>query len=165
MPRILSLVVALALSVTLLGLQSPAYARLVRIPAPTDLSPTESLREFRAETMQAINVQRRLGNRDKVRRYDTCLTGMAQRWADSLAASGDFFHRDQRTVLRRCDLRWTGEILVKGGGLLPRSAVGAWMDSRGHREILMHRRSRVVGVGVAVADDGTRYVAVNFGQR
>lgn len=73
--------------------------------------------------------QRRLGNRDKIRRCDTCLTAMAQRWADRLAESGDFFHRNQRTVLRRCNLRWTGEILVRAGGLLPRGAVDAWMDS------------------------------------
>lgn len=29
----------------------------------------------------------------------------------------------------------------------------------------MHGRARMVGVGVAVGDDGRRYVAVNFGQR
>jgi uncharacterized protein YkwD len=157
--------VALVLSVSLLGLADTAHAGLVRIPPPTDVSPTQSLREFRAETMHAINLERRRGRRDGIRRYDTCLTRLAQRWATSLAASGGLFHRDQGTVLRRCDLEWTGEILVRGGGMLPRTAVGAWMDSPGHREILMHRRSRVVGVGVAVADDGQRIVVVNFGQR
>ena len=61
--------------------------------------------------------------RMNTRLFRNCLDGLSERWAQHLATSGDFVHRNQRRILRRCNLNWTGENLIKGTAFTPAAAV------------------------------------------
>lgn len=65
---------------------------------------------------------------------------------------------------------WTvGETLAAApagtGFATPKVIVSLWMDSPGHREVLLTARFRDAGVGIRTAADGTRYFTVDFGRR
>ena len=79
-----------------------------------------------------------------------------------LAETGEFVHRNQRKILRRCDLTWVGETLVRGSLLTPASAVKAWMHSPEHRAVIMKPRANRAGVGVRLGG-GQVYAVLNFG--
>ena len=62
------------------------------------------------------------------------------------------------TVLDEQGIRrkWSGENLHCGTST-PESAMQAWMDSDGHRAIILNEKSTAMGVGVYQAQDGTIY--------
>ena len=47
----------------------------------------------------------------------------------------------------------------------PAAIVALWMQSAGHREVLLTASLRDIGVGVVVGDDGMRYFTVDLGRR
>jgi uncharacterized protein YkwD len=98
-----------------------------------------------------------------VRSFDPCIDRFAERWARHLAATGDFEHRDQRRILRRCDLTWAGENLIRGSVLTPAATVRAWLRSPGHRAVLMKPRANRAGIGVRVDGRGRIVGVLNFG--
>ena len=127
--------------------------------------PQRDLDQFEARILIRVNRARARHNLPKVRVFQTCVDTYAERWSQKLKRSGDLVHRDLGSVLNGCDLNWVGENLVSGTGLRPWRAVRAWLDSPGHRAVLLKRRAVWAGVGVRVGNDGRTYAVLNFGDR
>lgn len=156
-----SLLIAAALLLTV-----PATAQAATWPVPTrDVSQTDAtsvslgLEEFETAVMVSINEARVANGRKPIALFDSCTDRLAERWGTRIARTGVFAHRDQNQVIRRCDTSWAGETLVRGAQLSPQSMVDLWMNSAGHREILLSTRARHAGVAV-VPDPQGRLVGV-----
>ena len=129
------------------------------VPTVSSGAPAASLDEFEDQLMVKVNEVRAANGRKPIRVYDTCVDNLAELWGTHLAATGLFEHRDQTQVLRQCGVTWAGENLVRGTDLTPDVMVQAWLDSPGHRVILLHRKARRAGVSVT-ADTQGRMVGV-----
>lgn len=139
---------------------SPVSAKLWEVPAPdTSLDPLANLLEHETRVVHLVNKKRKAHDLEPVRWFNGCLDRLSERWAAHLAETGDLVHRNQRKVLRRCDLTWAGENLVRGTLLTPAAAVKAWMASEPHRAVLLKPRAKWAGMGVKIDDQG-RYVGV-----
>jgi uncharacterized protein YkwD len=142
---------------------SPAAASTWAVPAPDlSLDPLLNLDEFENRLVVRINKARKHAGLKPVRFFDGCTDHFSERWAVHLAETGDFVHRNQRKILRRCDLTWVGEALVRGTGLTPGGAVKAWLHSPEHRAVLMKSRANRAGVGVRIDGQGRVVGVLNF---
>lgn len=143
---------------------SPASAKIWKVPeSDLSLDPLVKLTEYETRVVNLVNKKRVAHDLKPVRYFQSCLDGMAERWARHLADIGELVHRDQRRVLRRCDLTWAGETLVRGTALSPAGAVKAWMASKPHRAVLMKARANRAGVGVKLDNQGRIVGVLNFG--
>jgi uncharacterized protein YkwD len=139
---------------------SPAGAKLWEVPEPDlSLDPLVKLVEHENRVVHLVNKKRKAHDLAPVKWFNSCLDRLSERWAAHIAETGELVHRNQRKVLRRCDLTWAGENLVRGSALTPAAAVKAWMESDGHRAVLLKSRARWAGMGVKIDDEG-RYVGV-----
>lgn len=94
-------------------------------------------------------------------RFAQCADGTAERWSRFLAANNVFYHQSMTTVLNACDASYAGETLGRGP-MTPRGLVRMWMNSSGHRAILLSRKARRIGVGATPDASGNWVVAANF---
>jgi len=158
-------ILSLALVSGAVGLLAmPAQAKTWLAPAPDpDANPQKDRNEFENRILVEINKARENAGLKKVRLFESCVDNKSERWARKIKLSGDFVHRDQMKVINDCDLQWTGEVLVRGSGLTPQSAVSAWLNSPSHRDVIMKERARWAGVGVRLDSDGRFVGVVNFG--
>ena len=165
LPRVASLLATLAvlLAGLLTATTAPASAKIWKVPAPNvSLDPLTHLTEFENRIVVQINKRRKKAGLKPVRYFDSCVDGFSERWARHLAETGELVHRNQRRILRRCDLTWVGETLVRGTALTPASTVKAWMHSPDHRAVIMKPRANRAGVGVRLGG-GQIYAVLNFG--
>jgi uncharacterized protein YkwD len=126
------------------------------------LRATLDLDLYESRVLHVINQRRSDHGRRPVRRLDSCVDRLSERWAAHLAATGDFAHRDQRVVLNRCDMHWAGEDLARGTAMRPAGAVRAWMHSSEHRAVLLKRRADRAGIGVRLDDQGRVVLVLNL---
>lgn len=96
-----------------------------------------------------------------VLRLARCTDRVATRWTQHLAATGRFYHQSMYAVLRRCNARYAGETLGKGG-MTPQRLVQMWMQSPPHRAVLTNRKSRHIGVAARPDASGQWVVTANF---
>jgi uncharacterized protein YkwD len=94
-------------------------------------------------------------------RIASCTDDVAERWSAHLAKTGGFYHQSMYDVLDRCDARYAGETLGRGG-MTPRHLVQLWMESPAHRAVLLSDKSRRIGVGAERDAVGRWVVAANF---
>lgn len=161
---LVALVATLATTTGAVALAVPAQAGTWAAPkVDPDVDPDDDLDEFENRVLDRINQRRARHGLRRVRVFQSCVDRTSERWAGRLSRTGDFMHRDQRTVLRRCDLSWTGETLVRGAGLTPGVAVRSWMASPSHRAVIMKRRARWAGIGTRVDGEGRVVTVLNFG--
>jgi uncharacterized protein YkwD len=93
---------------------------------------------------------------------NSCLTDMAQRHAERIAAAQTLQHQDLNSVMRACGMNAAAEnVAMNYDG--PSSMVGQWLDSPGHRANLLSSRYSLIGVGTAQARDGSWYGVQVFG--
>jgi uncharacterized protein YkwD len=156
------LVIALSTALLLLGVTGTAQAATWDVPTSRTDAPAADLDEFEDQLMVEINQARRHHDRSRIRVYDTCADRMAESWGSHLASTGRFEHRDQNKVLRRCDVSWAGENLIRGAGLTPEVMVKAWLDSPGHRAILLSGKARRAGVSVTQDGQGRLVGVLNL---
>lgn len=143
---------------------APAQATTWAVPAPdASLDPLLHLTEFENRVVDKINKNRAQAGLKKVRYFDGCIDGFSERWARHLVELGELVHRDQHTILDRCNLTWVGETLVRGTALTPAKAVTAWMNSPEHRAVLMKPRANRAGVGFRIDGQGRVVGVLNFG--
>lgn len=112
--------------------------------------------------MVEINEARAAKGLRKIWSFDACTDHLAEDWGQRIARTGLFEHRDQNEVIRRCDTAWAGETLVRGVGLTPDVMVDLWLDSPGHREILLSPRARRAGVSIEQDSQGRVIGVVNL---
>lgn len=112
--------------------------------------------------MVGINQARAEAGLRKIWSFDVCTDRLAEEWGERIARTGRFEHRDQNQILDRCDNSWAGETLVRGEGLTTEQMVRLWLDSPGHREILLSPRARRAGVAITQDAQGRTIGVVNL---
>jgi uncharacterized protein YkwD len=156
---------------------SPAPAAQGVVPAGSATAPdlTRAVQTARAEqTMTSAtyehrllrwtNVQRRRHGLREVR-PDACADQYAETWTRRLVRSGgELVHRDQSVVLEGCKATAAGEVLARGQ-VSPRRMVRMWMNSPGHRAILLSRTYRRIGLGAQRMRDGSWLATGNYLRR
>lgn len=136
--------------VTVLVVSGPAaQARTWAVPKTQAETAPASLPEFETQLMVEINQARQAHGLRRIAKFDSCTDRMAERWGQRIVTTGAFEHRDQQQVIRRCRTSWAGETLIRGSKLTPESMVSAWLDSPGHRVILLNKRAELAGVSVS----------------
>lgn len=117
-------------------------------PAPAP-APSSS---YAAETVAGINAQRAANGLGRLA-TSACAQSAAQRWAQQLAATGQFAHQDLGAVLRQCGARAAAENLARTGDGSA-AMVSLWMNSPSHRTNILNPRYTQVGSAAVRAADG-----------
>ncbi len=130
--------------------------------ATSDVPADASSDQLEDALMVRINQARAQHGLRKIRSFDVCTDQLAERWGARIARTGRLEHRDQGEVIRRCDNSWAGETLVRGTDLSPEAMVSLWLDSPGHREILLSPRARRAGVAITEDSQGRMIGVVNL---
>lgn len=145
--------VALGLSVSTLA---PA-ATAVQAAAGSATATAPDTYEKRVQRL----VNKRRANHDLPRlRMAACADNVAEDWSYYLAANDEFFHQSMSDVLDRCDARYAGETLGRGA-ISPKTLVTMWMNSPAHKDVLLSKHARRIGVGAYVSG-GQWVTAANF---
>ena len=134
------------------------WSRLGSTYDPADLTNSE----LEDALMVRINQARATNGLRKIWNFDVCTDRLAEQWGQRIARTGLFEHRNQRQVIRKCNKSWAGETLVRGTGLSPEKMVELWLDSPGHREILLSPRASRAGVAIAEDRQGRPIGVVNL---
>lgn len=158
-PLLTTVLTTLVSVAAVLTVTSPSHAASWPVPTTRSDAPRASLDAFEDRLMIEINKARRANGARRIPTYDPCTDRLAERWGRRIARTGAFEHRDQRQVLKLCGASWAGENLVRGSGMTPKAMVRAWLDSPGHRHILLHGKARQAGVAV-VRDPQGRLIGV-----
>ncbi|WP_416952589.1 CAP domain-containing protein [Nocardioides sp. T5] len=164
-PRRLSRLAATALTAVVLTGVPAAAAQAATWSVPRSASVVDasaSSEQLEDALMVRINQARAAHGLRKIRNFDVCTDQLAERWGARIARTGVLEHRDQRQVIRKCDNSWAGETLVRGTGLSPETMVELWLDSPGHREILLSPRAKRAGVAITRDAQGRTIGVVNL---
>jgi uncharacterized protein YkwD len=137
---------------------APADAIQTKTVAAT--TSTSSAPDIYEQRVQRLVNKRRANHGLQSLRLSTCADGTAERWSRYLAANDEFFHQSMTNVLDTCEAQYAGETLGRGT-MTPRKLVRMWMQSPGHRAVLLSSESRRIGVG-ATPDGSGWVVAANF---
>ena len=144
---------------------APVAAQAKTWSVPTTISVRDarsSSADLEDALMVEINAARASHGLRKIWNFDVCTDLLAEQWGARIARTGVFEHRDQNEVIRRCNNSWAGETLVRGTGLGPADMVELWLDSPGHREILLSPRARRAGVAITEDPQGRVIGVVNL---
>jgi uncharacterized protein YkwD len=100
---------------------------------------------------------------------DAQLDGLAQAWADQLAAAGHLAHQDLHGLITSAYMagwqRLTENVFQGGASSTNALVENMWMNSTGHRDDILDPNVNRVGVGVAHDGAGNTYVVADFGLR
>jgi uncharacterized protein YkwD len=140
---------------------APAHATLSRVPTAAPVAAASSGAAFEDQVMVEINAARARAGSKPVRFFDSCVERLATAWGQHIASTGNFAHRDQHQVLRKCNQSWAGENLIRGAGLTPRAIVDAWLASPSHRAVLLKGRATRVGIAVVIDGQGRQVGVLN----
>jgi uncharacterized protein YkwD len=142
-----------------------ALLLLAAVPAVAQLAPCGTAAE--TEALWHIN-QERARNGLPPYRLDVRLVLAARAHSQDMAARGYFSHVspegttfDQR--VRAAGYPSPGGEVIAGGQRTPASAIQAWMNSPGHRAILLHASLQHFGLGLATGGPYGFYWTANFG--
>lgn len=165
--RLFSRLAGLGLAVAVAaGVPAAAEATTWSVPraasAVTAVTAEASSDQLEDALMVRINQARAEHGLRKIWNFDVCTDQLAEQWGARIARTGVLEHRDQREVIRRCDNSWAGETLVRGTNLSPEAMVALWLDSPGHREILLSPRAKRAGVAITRDAQGRTIGVVNL---
>jgi uncharacterized protein YkwD len=161
-PTIRLVLAALTASLVALGLSGTVAAPANALQAQTATrTATASAAETYEARVQRIVNRRRASHGLPRLRLAACADGTAENWSRYLAANNQFFHQSMTTVLNACGARYAGETLGRGS-MAPRKLVRMWMNSPGHRAVLLSSKSRRIGIGATPDAYGRWVVAANF---
>lgn len=148
----------LASCITLLGVTAPGAdaATSTASSAVRSISPDDY--EHRVHVwINRVRVERGL---PRLRAHG-CTDYYAERWSRVLGRNLDFYHQDLDPFFSKCHARYAGETLARGH-VSPRAMVRLWMNSPGHRAILLSRKPRRIGLGAYLDSRGDWLVAADF---
>ena len=158
-PALWALIAGLVVALTTAGL-----AVFVAAPASADERTSRvmsmSSGTYEQKVQKHINKQRAKHGLSRLG-FESCTDGTAERWAQRLASSNDFYHQSMTDLLTRCDAFYAGETLGKGS-ISPHRLVRMWMDSPPHRAVLLSKHAKRIGVGAYVDATGSWVTAANF---
>jgi uncharacterized protein YkwD len=138
----------------------PQITTGVTTTPPTHRVAGVTLSDYERRVQRLINKRRTAHDLRRLRLAD-CPETTAKRWSRHLARSDEFYHQSMTDLLDKCDAVYAGETLGRGS-MTPRKLVRMWMESEGHRAVLLSRKSRRIGIGASVMADGRHVVAANF---
>jgi len=107
-----------------------------------------------------VNVVRKNRNLPRLR-VEQCTDGVAERWNAHLAKNDLFYHQSMQKVLDRCSAQYAGETLGRGA-VTPKVLVRMWMNSDGHRAVLVSPSARQIGVAAQPDDQGRWVTTADF---
>ena len=119
---------------------------------------------YQNQGFEATNRVRQHHERAGFRSQD-CVQRFAQWQAGRMARQDRMFHQDLLPVLQRCGLTSAGENVAYGYATGRSVVFDGWMRSEGHRENILNRQFRLLGMGARRSADGTWYAAQVFGGR
>jgi uncharacterized protein YkwD len=162
-PRFFSLLASLvAAAAVILGIPATADAATLPVPGSVKDVTSASNNDLESALMVEINKARAAHGLAKIWNFDVCTDRLAEAWGQRIARTGRFEHRDQNQVIDRCHNSWAGETLVRGTGLTPSAMVQLWLDSPGHREIILNTKARRAGVAITQDAQGRTIGVVNL---
>lgn len=147
-----------------LVMTAPASATAAATPAITTARvasyPLMAPRTYEERVQRWVNVKRRNHSLPGLA-FAACPAGSAERWSSYLARNDEFYHQSMSSVLARCNAVYAGETLGRGA-ITPKRLVRMWMNSPGHRDVLLSPSSRRIGIGATPDAYGRWVVAANF---
>ena len=154
-PAVRAFAVALAVTLATFGLTA------VATPAQAAGSAVMQMSAGTYESKVQYHVNKKRAARGLPRlRLESCTDGTAERWASHLASTGEFYHQSMMTIINRCNAYYAGETLGRGA-ISPRKLVYLWMHSPAHKDVLLSRHARRIGVG-SYLSGGQWVTAANF---
>ncbi len=137
----------------------------VQAITPTEVVVTTSALSMAPDTYEK-RVQKLINGRRAAKglrslRLVYCADRTAERWSRHLASTNTFYHQSMVNVINSCDATYAGETLGRGT-MSPRKLVRMWMNSPGHRAILLTPKARRIGIGATPDASGRWVVAANF---
>ena len=151
--------------VATIAVLASSFAVLGATTTGADAASLSQIRSMSPDTYEArvianINRVRAAHGLPKVRQQ-RCTDTFAERWSKRLGANLEFFHQSLDPILSRCKAVYAGETLARGA-VTPAEMVQLWMDSPGHRAILLSKHPRRIGVGAFLDSRGDWLVAADF---
>lgn len=145
---------------TVLGLMGATALVAVPLTQTAQASPNQ---KYETSVLVQTNKQRIKHDRVKLK-GSRCLDKFAERHAKKMATEQKMYHQDLGPILKACNLNMVGENVAYGypSG---KAAVGAWMNSPGHKANILNKEYRVLAVGAYTDKNGTWYVAQVFGRK
>lgn len=154
-PAVRAFAVALAATLATFGLTA------VSSPAQAASSAVMQMSANTYESRVQYHVNKKRAARGLPRlRLESCTDGTAERWASHLASTGEFYHQSMMTIINQCDAYYAGETLGRGA-ISPKKLVYLWMNSPAHKDVLLSKHARRIGVGSYLAN-GQWVTAANF---
>lgn len=126
-----------------------------------DAATATDLGAFEDQLVVEINDARADQGLAPIRLHDSCVDRLASQWSKRIARTGQLEHRNQMQVIRKCRQSWAAEALVRGSQMTPESMVTAWLNSPGHRAIVLNRKAKRLGVAVATDSSGRTIGVLN----
>jgi uncharacterized protein YkwD len=140
---------------------APARRAASAVTVGTTVPPSE-VQLLAAEVVRLANLERAAAGRSTLGIHPAVLAA-AMAHSEDMAARGQMSHTgsdgsDAGTRLTRAGFTWqTWGENIAAGQRTAQEVVTAWMNSSGHRAIILGSAFTTIGVGVAIAPDGTRY--------
>ena len=127
-------------------------------PPPATPAAEIDLFEYAAEVVRYTNIEREKEGLPPLIQSDE-LTEAAMIKSQDMVDNNYVGHDSPvfgktKTIVNLSSWRYMGEN-VTDLGYLPQHPVTSWMKSSGHRENIMYRETTHIGVGVAIAEDGS----------
>ena len=123
-------------------------------------APSLSRKVYERRVRKAINARRSDHNLGRLK-AGACADGFADRWGKYLANKDKFYHQDMGKVIKGCDAYYAGETLGRGA-ISPKYLVKLWMKSPAHRQVLLSKHPKRVGVGAFPNSNGEWVVTADF---
>jgi uncharacterized protein YkwD len=145
------------------GLTSISSTPATAAIAPTSavmVSPAIGTSSYENRVQHWINV-RRSNHGLHTLTVASCTDQVAESWGRYLAVNDEFFHQSMTTILNKCNAYYAGETLGRGA-ISPKRLVYLWMHSPEHRQVLLSKYPRRIGIGAYPDAFGQWVVAADF---
>lgn len=144
-------------TVIVLGGRRPAASAPAPAFDPVYVDPSSEAGLMRGEVVADTNAARGSSGLAALTTH-ACLAANAQRWAETLAASGVLAHQELPTIWEACGQSdRLGENVAYRSDADGSAMVAQWMGSPGHRANILNGSFTRIGVGVAQGEDGRWY--------
>ena len=94
-------------------------------------------------------------------RFESCTDSLSERWSQHLAETLKFYHQSLDPFFTKCGARYAGETLARGAAS-PADMVRAWMNSDGHRRVMLSKSPRRIGVAAVLDSEGRWVLTANY---
>lgn len=124
------------------------------------------VKKYNDRLVYIVNRQRARHGLRHVRKID-CADSWAKKWSDHLARADRFEHSNLGGLMSQCQANYASENLAMiYDGARPIDLVRAWLNSPGHRAIMLSNKAKRTGVSIRWDANQHAWVAVqNFVRR